>query len=129
MKKILLLSLTVFSLMLSSCSKETMITNELDGEIWKVTNISTVNGSNTNTNASPSITYTFDKEGGKGTKMDGSNTYNITWSVADETLTVVVEGWATYTYTIKKSGYSKQTWERTYSFIGTNVETLSLEKQ
>jgi len=129
MKKIALWSLSIFTMLLMSCSKQTTITNQLDGEVWKVTNVSTVNGSTTNTNASPSITYTFDKEGGKGTKMDGSNTYDITWSVSDETLTIVVEGTLTYTYSIKDSGYSKQTWERTYSFFGTNVETSTLEKQ
>ncbi len=128
MKKLILLSLVSFSLFLTSCSKETMIKNELDGEKWKVVKITTTTGSTSNSTAPDAEFYAFDKDGGKGTMTDGTYSAAFTWSVSESTVTLTFTN--STSYTVTKSGYSKQTWERKYSFFGNDyTEVTELEKQ
>jgi hypothetical protein len=118
--------------MVFSCSKEKSITNQLDGETWKVVNISTVDDSEKITTEKPERIYIFDKEGGTGKMIEAGTTYATTWVVEDSYLTVYVAGMPniSYTYHVITNSSSKQTWTFDDSdWFGKYVKTLNLEKQ
>jgi hypothetical protein len=124
MKKTLLIASLAIGFAFSSCKKETTITNQLDGEVWKVVSITEVDGNDTDIENDPQISFTFEKEGGKATKAVSGFTWNVTWSVADDKITITDLG--SQIYTVKNSGYSKQTWEQV---DGSEITTYELEKQ
>jgi hypothetical protein len=124
MKKTLLIASLAIGFTFSSCKKETTITNQLDGEVWKVVTITEVDGNDTDIDNDPQISFAFDKEGGKATKTVGGLIWDVTWSVTEDKITITDLG--SQIYTIKDSGYSKQTWEQV---DGSEITTYELEKQ
>jgi hypothetical protein len=125
------LSIVLFVISISivfSCSKEKSITNQLDGETWKVVNVSIVEDGGDVKTEKPNRTYFFAKEGNTGTMVEGNLSYTFNWLVEDTYLTINVDGFSklSRTYDVLNSSRSKQTWTFDYS---KHVETFNLEKQ
>lgn len=93
MKKGLFIMLTIVSTLVMSCSKDAKINRRIDGE-WKVL---TIGGQSLE--SSESATFEFDKDGrkeGDGTltwvNSLGTTTNAFTYSVADQKITLTLDG-------------------------------------
>ncbi len=129
MKQNFLLAMGLIVVMLSSCRKEVMLRNELDGGRWKVVKITTSYNNHENIYSPPANFYFFDKEGFTGVYYSDNDSDPITWSVTDNMITITKKE-KSLSYTVLRSGYGNQIWERKYTDWNTEVtETYELQKQ
>jgi hypothetical protein len=132
MKKYLYLLSTAILLMLSACSKEKQLTKRLEGtwNIDKYEGTYTSGGQTYPDVATNAGSFTF-KEGGTGNavlKIVGSSdeTFDFTWSVNEETLTITETGEDPITFEVQTNEKTKQVWYNSTTYPSGDVETLKL---